>query len=87
MILPGVMRSCGRKVFVRGGAEVSVHDRWGRGKNGAAGKPVTAHGATVCGTRSEKTESVRKERSEGVIDLEVNGRVTPPGLSGKRVGR
>ena len=51
------------------------------GSSGVAGEPVTARGVRVSGTRSgtkwKKRRPVRMERSEGVIDAVVNGRVTP----------
>ena len=53
-----------------------------RGTSGAAREPVTAHEAKLSGEKwdkleKENTELVRKGRSEGVIDVEVNGRVNP----------
>ena len=52
------------------------------GKSGAVGKPATPHGQGVWNKKRDKTqgkklsEFAREERSGGVIDVEVNVRVT-----------
>ena len=64
-------------------AQLSLTWLWCRGKNGAAGETSDSLWSEgVCNKKWDtfeggKTDFVRKERSEGIIDVMLNGRLTP----------